>query len=315
MAKKQETQETQAIQAIQGTQVIQETQVIQAAKEIIGTANFDHFSDQEVDAVYRVSYSFRYGVLVRLALTIGIRLGELLALRWDDLGPNNTLIINKTITSLPMSFDNGSVEKPSCFRLITLPMNVVYELCQLKNAQYTDIIKNGNVFDTFQFVITDNMGHPVAMETFLREYYNILLRANVRQLPFSALLNTFVYNSLKAGVDSNTVAQIIGVQPGRYFVSGEAIQQIPQMTSFTIPELRAGKSYPVIVTPENGSFHLSVVDFEDLSCEINDIQKGLNFIAKWICEKSRQIALPEPTSPCEIKLNKGEYIAMATINP
>ena len=109
MAKKQETQETQAIQAIQGTQVIQETQVIQAAKEIIGTANFDHFSDQEVDAVYRVSYSFRYGVLVRLALTIGIRLGELLALRWDDLGPNNTLIINKTITSLPMSFDNGSI--------------------------------------------------------------------------------------------------------------------------------------------------------------------------------------------------------------
>ncbi|HQL99724.1 MAG TPA: hypothetical protein PLH98_04090, partial [Ruminococcus flavefaciens] len=90
----------------------------------------------------RVSYSFRYGVLIRLALTIGIRLGELLALRWDDLGPNNTLIINKTITSLPMSFDNGSVEKPGCFRLITLPMNVVCELCKLRNAQYTDITES-----------------------------------------------------------------------------------------------------------------------------------------------------------------------------
>ena len=303
MAKKQETQETQ------------ETQVIQVAKEIIGTANFDHFSDQEVDAVYRVSYSFRYGVLIRLALAIGIRLGELLVLRWDDLGPNNTLIINKTITSLPMSYDNGSMEKPSCFRLITLPMNVVYELCQLRNAQYTDIIKNGNVFDTFQYVITDGMGHPVTIETFLREYYTILLRANVRQLPFDALRNTFVYNSLKAGVDSNTVAQIIGVQAGQYFVSGEAIQQIPQMTSFTIPELRAGKSYPVIVTPENGHFLLSVVDFEDLSGEVIDVQKGLNLIVKWICEKSRQIVLPEPTSPYEVKLNKGEYIAMATINP
>ena len=144
MAKKQETQETQ---------------VIQVAKDIIGTANFDHFSDQEVDAVYRVSYGFRYGVLIRLALAIGIRLGELLVLRWDDLGPNNTLIINKAITCLPMSFDDSSMEKPSCFRLITLPMNVVYELCQLRNAQYTDIIKNGNVFDTFQYVITDGMGH------------------------------------------------------------------------------------------------------------------------------------------------------------
>ena len=87
------------------------------------------------------------------------------------------------------------------------------------------------------------------------------------------------------------------------------------MTSFTIPELRTGKSYPVIVTPENGGFHLSVVDFEDLSCEISDIQIGLNFIVKWLCEKSRQIVLPEPTSPYEIKLNKGEYIVMATINP
>lgn len=294
----------------------QETQVIKIAKEITGDVSFDYFSEDEYIALYQMSYGFRYGTPLRLALSTGISLGELLTLRWDDFGPNNTLSINKTITSLPMCIDSNSMGNPSCSRLITLPQSVIFDISQLRNAQYTDILKTCSLYDTFQYIVTDNNGCPVTIEAFLREYYGILSAANVRQLPFSAVRNTFVYNSLKAGVDSNIIAQVIGVQSCQSLVIGDAIQQIPQMTNCVIPELNCSKSYPVIVTPDNGDFTLTVVDFGDLSCEkIKDVHQGMDLIVKGLYKKSRQIFMPEPTSPHKISLSPGEYIAVATIKP
>ena len=87
------------------------------------------------------------------------------------------------------------------------------------------------------------------------------------------------------------------------------------MTNYVIPELNCSKSYPVIVTQDRDSFILTVVDFDDLSCNNKNIQEGLDLIVKGICEKKKQILLPEPTSPYMIDLHPEEYIAVVTINP
>lgn len=293
----------------------QKKQLLDVSKDITGTENFDIFSDEEVNAIHQMSYRYKYGVFIRLALNTGISLGELLMLLWSDFGSDNTLCINKNLISLPMCLDNINIEKPTCLRIITLPMNILYELGQWRNAQYADIVKTSNVFDTFQYVVTDNIGHPITMDAFLREYFGILSVANVRTLPFSTLRNTFVYNSLKAGIDRNIVAQVIGVQVFQPLIAGEAIKQIPQMTNYVIPELNCSKSYPVIVTPENDDYYLTVVDFGDLSGNTKNIQEGLDLIVKGICEKKKQILLPEPTAPYMIDLHPEEYIAVVTINP
>ena len=55
----------------------------------------------EQDRLMRCSYQYRYGVFVRLVLFTGLRLGELLGLRWEDVDAvSGILHVRRTLNRL-----------------------------------------------------------------------------------------------------------------------------------------------------------------------------------------------------------------------
>ena len=73
------------------------------------------------------------------------------------------------------------------------------------------------------------------------------------------------------------------------------------------------QSYPVIVTQTANGFLLDVVDFDDLSFEVDNIQFGLDCIQNTIKERCIGYCPPAPTPCTDLVLSVGEFVLMVTI--
>ena len=288
-------------------------QVKEVMKQLLGADSIDKvLTPEEMHALWNSSYLHKYGVFIRLELMIGIRLGELVVLRWDDVSYDGVLNVDKTMITLPTGFEDGSIEIPGFARRILLPTQLYNELvCLWRNEQTADIFRSGNAYDNIQHIVTDQWGHPMAPDGFLKEYYNILRSAKIRQLPFDALRNTYVYNALRSGADSDVISAFLGVQPS----CSSPVDNTYQFMNNGVPELKTIKSYPIIVAPTSYGYEHTVVDFDDLSGSAKTVSEGISKVVNEIHRKYGSMVLPEPTEAHMIRLKPEEYIVMATVSP
>ncbi len=83
---------------------------------------------------------------------------------------------------------------------------------------------------------------------------------------------------------------------------------------FDLPAMSSQQqSYPVIVTPNANGFILNVVDFDDLSFEVDNIQFGLVCIQDAITEKLVGYCPPVPTPYSDLVLSTGEFVLIVNI--
>ena len=109
---------------------------------------------EEQQKLIYTSYKYRYGIFIRLTLATGIRLGELLGLRWEDIDFGKRMLsIRRTINRLPKVDYNGMgnsteivIQEPktkNSIRSIPLIPNIASELQQWKNVQQNDAMTAG----------------------------------------------------------------------------------------------------------------------------------------------------------------------------
>ena len=104
---------------------------------------------EEQSKLIYVSYRFRYGIFVRLVLSTGIRMGELLGLKWEDIDMRTGVInIRRTLNRLPKINYNGvgnsteivfqSPKTKNSLRSIPLVKSIVEELKGWRQVQLSD---------------------------------------------------------------------------------------------------------------------------------------------------------------------------------
>ncbi len=287
---------------------------------------------EEQNRLIQASYRFRYGIFIRLTLTTGLRLGEVLGLKWENIDfRSGVLYVRQTLNRLEKIDYNGTGTKTeivmqtpktkNSLRSIPLLPFIAEELKNWRNVQISDKLQAGTAYQDMGMVVTNPFGGYIEPRTF-KDYYNKMLEsANIGHYTFHALRHTFCTRALENDIDAKTVSTIMGHYSvaftldvyGHVLDSHKREEMMKMRDIFTNITPVEHQSYPVIVTQTANGFILNAIDFNDLSFEVDNIQFGLTCIQNTIREKLVGYCLPIPTPCTDLMLSAGEFVIMVTI--
>lgn len=143
---------------------------------------------------------------ILLCLFTGLRIGEICALRWEDVSlSNQTLYIHQTLQRIQNPLDDGAktqiiitTPKSACsIRTIPLPDEIYNVLIQYKKSSGGYLLTN----DEYKFI------EPRTMQN---KFKKILKLNNIANTNFHALRHTFATRCIELGFDVKSLSEILG---------------------------------------------------------------------------------------------------------
>ncbi len=283
------------------------------------------------------SYQHRYGVFIRLVLFTGIRLGELLGLRWEDVDVQGKRIyIRRTLNRLNKAKKPTNPNEPTTeiviqtpksqnsIRSIPLLPQVLQDLQGWQRVQQSDKQTLGDAYCESGFIVTNPMGGYVEPRTFKDSYNQILQLSGLRHFTFHALRHTFASRAMEQGMDVKTLSVILGHASVAFTLdtyahvlddhkqAGMALME----DLFNIPEpASVDVTYPVLVTPfPDGTMELTLPDFPEINCNTMNLPQGLSELRESLREElGICIYPPQPTPVMNIPCEPGQFVLQLSI--
>ena len=140
-----------------------------------------------------------------ISLYSGIRIGELCALRWEDVDfKKNCLTINKTIQRVYIKDKNKNISKV----IITTPKTKNANREIPINKDFLEILKKVKS-DKKHYILTGNEKY-IEPRTYRKYFNKILDELRIKHFNFHSLRHTFATNCISLGVDYKTVSELLG---------------------------------------------------------------------------------------------------------
>ncbi|MEU6318109.1 site-specific integrase [Streptomyces sp. NPDC047009] len=173
---------------------------------------FNPLTADEARQFLAATQRHRLATLFELALRTGLRKGELLGLRWDDLDlDGGTASIRRT---LQRTSSRGLATLPtktiSSERRIALPASCVASLRAHREQQAQEKNQAGSNWQGTGLVFTRPDGHPIEPATLTRHFNALLRDAHLRSIRFHDLRHSTATLLLEQGVELVVIKELLG---------------------------------------------------------------------------------------------------------
>jgi integrase len=153
-----------------------------------------------------------YEALYMLALTTGLRIGELLGLKWSDIDLHPRRL--RVSRQLQRSREEGLIftePKAASRRTVDLPASTVEALKRHRKRQAEETLKAGGAYLDNDLLFAADLGGPIGPEKVTQRAFKPLLkRAGLPEIRFHDLRHTFATLLLAQGVHPTYVQRALG---------------------------------------------------------------------------------------------------------
>jgi integrase len=177
------------------------------------TSSAKAFNDGEIALLLATARSTRWDAFVTLALTVGARRGELLALNWSDIDlEENTVRISRALCPTTGAMKSTKTGKA---RLVDLSATAAAALRRQRVLQATDRLAAGEIWrgDPAQPIFTNEIGDRLTAQAATSAFAKIARRAKVSSTRLQDCRHTAGTLMVASGMDPVTVASILGHDP------------------------------------------------------------------------------------------------------
>lgn len=172
-----------------------------------------YWAKQETQKFLNATKGHRLYALYLLALTTGMRKGEILGLTWDNINfKKQTVKITQTLIS---TNDGDRIQDTAktqgSERTLTISPAVALELSHHHTRQKEEFMLLGRPEKDLGLVFTSNAGTPLITRNLNRNFNCLIKKAKVRKIPFHSLRHTYATLMLSEyGEDIVTLSKRLG---------------------------------------------------------------------------------------------------------
>ena len=167
---------------------------------------------EQVSRFFATSDEHYLAALWRLALLTGMRRGELLGLKWEDIDlERGSLAVRRTLSR--GKGGRWEVEQPktaSSRRSIALPESCAVALRKHRVAQNTERLRIGELWEDHGFVFTNRTGGPLNVNSMALQFEKLTTAVSLPRIRFHDLRHTSATLLLAKGVHPKIVQERLG---------------------------------------------------------------------------------------------------------
>jgi integrase len=179
-------------------------------------SEIEPYTPEQAQKLIEAAKGHRLGALFSVALAIGLRKGEALALKWTAIDlERSTLAVRLTLQRVKMPGDvKGQLilkeSKRSSRRMINLPQVCVSALLEHRTMQEQERRLAGSRWKESDFAFTSGIGTPLEPRNLERAYRQILTIAGLHHIRIHDLRHTAATLLLTQGVHPRVVMELLG---------------------------------------------------------------------------------------------------------
>jgi len=169
------------------------------------------WSIEEANRFLSLTEKRRFYIVYVLALYTGMRKGEILALRWQDVDLEQAkLQVRRTLYRVDGELVFQEPKTRGSLRTITLPDFAVSALKQHKAKQNKNKLLLGPAYNDYDLVVCNGNGNPVDPKDINRDMKYVIQKYNLPKLRFHDLRHTHASILLQLGEHPKVVSERLG---------------------------------------------------------------------------------------------------------